>query len=237
MIYHFPATLLRKSAIAENTTEMTFSVSEESFAFKAGQYVSIEVPSLAGEAIPDRFHNFSIASSPINPKEVSIVFRNSQSIYKTALLALPMGSIVNINGPKGVLILPEATEVPVILVAGGIGIAPFMSQIRHAVEAQSSQQIVLMYFNTRLETTAYRDELLALTQQNPRFVVSEYIGIPQKEMFAYYVQTMPDALWYVVGAPGMVAQVEQILAESGILDMHIKFEGFSGYAIRGETIA
>lgn len=244
MIHHFPATILKKNTIAENTVEMTFSVSDPSFTFLAGQYVSIEIPSLSGESIPDRYHNFSIASSPNNPKEISIVFRVSQSIYKTTLLALPLGSMVNVNGPKGVLVFPEPvlevsghmSVVPVVLVAGGIGIAPFMSQILQAVETNSSRHMVLMYFNVKIETTAYRQELIRFAQQNPNFILEEYFGVPSKESFAHQVQDMQNAEWYVVGAPNMVSHVEQILIESGIMETRIKIEGFSGYANRGEIV-
>lgn len=236
MIYHFSATLLKKKFIAENTVELTFSVTHPDFSFKAGQYVSIEIPALADMEIPDRRHDFSIASAPsvgeAKTKEISIAFRVSQSMFKTALLALPLGGVINIDGPKGVFCLPETTETPLIFVAGGIGITPLLSMIRYATNTASSQQIILLYCNTSKETTAYSKELTQLKQQNPHFSFNKSLGVPDEKLFAPYAQQIPDALWYVVGAPGMVEKVQQILRELHIEDTHVYIEEFSGYRSR-----
>ncbi len=265
MLHNFPVTLSKKELIAENTVELTFLVDDPSFSFEAGQYVSIEIPALADRAVPDRYHDFSIASSP--PvfarneaiQEISIAFRISQSIFKTALLALPIGGVVNIDGPKGVLTLPapphpslrgtkqpsapasiqhstfdilHPTPAPLIFVAGGIGITPLLSMIRYATETSSPQQITLLYCNTSEETTAYAEELHALAQKNPHFTLVLLLGVPVEKLFAPYVQNAkktPNTFWYIVGAPAMVRKVEQILGESGIMNTQIRIEEFSGY--------
>ncbi|MCK9344633.1 MAG: FAD-dependent oxidoreductase [Candidatus Pacebacteria bacterium] len=229
MIRHFTGTLIQKKEIAENTTEMTFRVDDPGFAFKAGQYVSVEGPSLEGASVTDRYHDFSIASSPSNPNEISISFRSSQSIFKTAILALPVGGVVNIDGPKGVLTLPESPHTPLIFVAGGIGITPLLSMVRFATEAGSPQKITLLYCNAKAETTAYRQELRALASQNPHFTFEEFLGIPTKEIFIPTMERQPNAMWYIVGAPLMVEKVEQFLFDSGIMDTQVRTEEFSGY--------
>lgn len=235
MVHNFPVTLSKKKIIAENTAELTFSVSDPSFSFEAGQYISIEIPSLGGStskfAVPDRYHDFSIASSSSNPKEISIAFRISRSIFKTALLTLPIGGVVNITGPKGVFVLPvpNVPLVPLIFVAGGIGITPLISMIRSVTETQSSQQITLLYCNSAKETTAYAEELSLLGQKNPRFTLVSSVGIPDEKLFAPYIQNPPHALWFIVGVPAMVTKVRQILAEFGIMNIQIRTEEFSGY--------
>lgn len=229
MLHNSPVALLKKELIAENTMELTFLASDPSFSFKAGEYVSIEIPSLSGASVPDRCHDFSIASSPSNPKEISIAFRVSQSIFKTALLALPLGGMVNIDGPKGVFTLPNDTVVPIMFVAGGIGITPLLSMIRFATEISSSQRIILLYCNSRKETVAYHEELISLEKQNTKFTLQEAFGVPDDKLFEPYLKTMTNALWYIVGAPAMVKTVQQILSKSGIIDTQIRIEEFSGY--------
>ena len=237
MLHNFPVTLSEKKTIAENTVELTFSVSDQSFSFNAGQYVSIEIPSLAGARVPDRCHDFSIASSPSNPKEISIALRVSESIFKTALLSLPIGGVVNIDGPKGVLVfhvppVPIAPPVPLIFVAGGIGITPLLSMIRYATEISSTQKITLLYCNSKKETTAYLEELSALEQKNPNFEMHILFGVPEEKLFAPFMEKTPKAIWYIVGAPAMVTAVKQILAVHGILDTQIRIEEFTGYLSR-----
>ncbi len=241
---HFTATLSKKKFIAENTAELTFLVSNPNFSFTAGQYVSIEIPSLSGATVLDRYHDFSIASSPQNSKEISIAFRVSKSIFKTALLALPVGGVVNIDGPKGALTLPEperpdikgaqgpafvSQNIPIIFVAGGIGITPLLSMIRYATETKSPQQITLLYCNSRKETTAYTEELYALEQKNPQFKLVLLLGTFDEHFFETYVQNTPNALWYIIGAPAIVKKVRQFLAKFGIMDTQIRIEEFSGY--------
>lgn len=229
MFQNLPVTLLQKRTIAENTIEMTFSVADSSFQFQAGQYVSICIPTLVDASVADRCHDFSIVSSPSYPKEISIAFRVSQSIFKKALLALPVGSVVSMDGPKGVLTLPENKETNLIFVAGGIGITPLLSQIRYATEVSRAQQISLLYCNSKMETAAYQDELPNLKKQNFRFSFHLSLGAPDEKLFAPYIQKSPDSIWYIVGTPQMVATVRQILVGSGILDSQIRIEEFSGY--------
>lgn len=223
------AVLSNKRTIAENTIEMTFLVSDTSFSFKAGQYVSICIPSLSGIPIPDSCHDFSLVSSPSNPQEISIAFRVSESIFKTALLELSIGDAVNIDGPKGVLTLPEEANTPLIFVAGGIGITPLLSMVRFATETFSPQQISLLYCNSKKETTAYHDELVALEKQNQNFIMYESIGIPNEEIFAPHIKKAPNSLWCIVGAPKMVRAIRNILSGSGIIDRQILTEEFTGY--------
>ncbi|MFA5997410.1 MAG: FAD-dependent oxidoreductase [Candidatus Paceibacterota bacterium] len=229
MLHNFPITISEKKTIAENTVEMTFVVSDPLFSFKAGQYVSIEIPALSQASVPERCHDFSIVSSPQLPRSISIVFRISESLFKKAILSLPVGGVVNMSGPKGVLSLPETTDTPLIFVAGGIGISPLLSMIRHTTETMSSQKIILLYCNSREETSAYLEELALMAKQNPNFSFHNFLGIPNKENFYPYLAETQNSLWYVVGAPAMVELVERILLESGILDKQIRIEEFSGY--------
>lgn len=229
MLRHFPITLIEKKVIAQNTFELTFAVPSSSFSFRAGQYVSIEIPSLIDAAIPDRYHDFSIVSSPMKPNEISIAFRGSESIFKIAILSLPVGGMVNMDGPKGVLTLPEASDVPLVFIAGGIGITPLLSMARYATETSSPQKITLLYCNGKKETAAYLEELKYLEKNNKNFTFKEYLGVSTKELFAPHVQEKQHAIWYIVGMSAMVENVYQILVDSGILDSQIRVEEFPGY--------
>lgn len=229
MLHNFPITLVSKKEIAENTVEVTFGVTAPDFTFIPGQYVSVEIASLAELSVPLRCHDFSIASSPANPSQISLAFRVSGSAFKTALLELPIGGEVTVSGPKGVFTLPVDTDTPLVFVAGGIGITPFLSMIRFATESASPQVIKLLYLNTKESTTAYRDELGALAKQNPNFTFEEFLGITSSETFVAPVAAFKDSPWYIVGAPAMVERVQDILRGFGILDEQVRTEEFSGY--------
>lgn len=231
ILQDYPVALSYKKQIAENTIELTFSFSDESFLFEAGQYISVCIPSLKSERVPDRCHDFSIVSSPLKEKEISIAFRVSDSIFKSALLSLSTGDVVTVSGPKGVLTLPQSFSgsPDVVFVAGGIGITPLLSMLRYATETLSLQKITLLYFNTSSNKTAYHKELLELQKINKYFIFFEIIGVPNEEHFVSRIKDQRNSLWYIVGAPSMVVLTRQILIGTGILSTQIKFEEFSGY--------
>lgn len=225
------AIIISKKNIAENTMEVTFAISGGEFSFMAGQYITVCIPSLVGESVPNRCHDFSIATSPSKSDEIAIAFRVSQSVFKSALAALPLGSVVQMDGPKGVFTLPEpSSNVPdLIFIAGGIGITPILSMLRYVTEVSSPQKITLLYFNTSREKSAYREEILMLQKINKHLSIIEILGVPSRGNFDEVIQSSSDKLWYVVGVPEMVVSVRNILLLSGILSKQIKFEEFSGY--------
>ena len=55
-----------------------------------------------------------------------------QSSYKRALAEVTAGSDLAVTGVWGDFVLPKRTGAPVLMVAAGIGITPFVSQLRHA---------------------------------------------------------------------------------------------------------
>lgn len=229
MLRNFPVQLLSKKKIAESTVELTFLVRDPHFSFKAGQYITVEVPGLSSESVPNRYHDFSIVSSPKNPQEIAIAFRISDSIYKATILSIVPGDMVNISGPKGSVVLPRDTSTPIVLVGGGIGIAPLLSMIRDAFEKSSSQELTLLYFNKSKDSIPYQGELLAHEKRNPLLHVHFLIGAPSDAQLTPYIDSLPNAFWYVMGAPKFVSLVRQILLSHGTLDSKIRTDEFPGY--------
>src|SRR5688572_25635266 len=88
------------------------------------------------------------------------------SALKRALGALPIGSHIAIEEPFGSLTLHKNSGRPAVLVAGGIGITPFMSMLRQAAKEQLDQRLLLHYSNRRPEDAAFLAELQRLEQQS-----------------------------------------------------------------------
>lgn len=109
------------------------------FTFRPGQFVMLEVPGV-GEA------PFSISSSPISHGSLELCIRAVGGL--TDFLArLPRGSQVGISGPFGTSFPVEAMhDQHVLLLAGGLGIAPLRSPALHILENRSRyQQVELIY--------------------------------------------------------------------------------------------
>lgn len=228
MTEQYPATLEAKSSIAENTTEVTFRL-EKPLVFVPGQYVTVSLI-IAGDAASskERYRDFSIVSAPRDPYHVAIAFRNSESFFKQSLLSGAVNS-VEIEGPKGIFLSPEELSDECVFVAGGVGIAPFLSMIRQNATSQSPIVPVVVYGNRSLESAPYFEELEGYAAARTIKLIPIFGAIGQDQLMSV-AQEKPRAQWYVAGPPGMVATVRTALTNLNVSEAFIHSEEFSGYA-------
>lgn len=212
--------------IAQNTAGVDFELPKK-FSFKAGQYVSVTLPSLKDLEIREQFRDFSIASSPNELPRLSISFRISESIFKKTLLGMSPGDEVVIDGPAGIFTLPDKTERPLVFIAGGIGIDPFRSMLKFVTEENLPYRITLAYFNRDSESAAYLAELKAISEKNPMIKMVNFFGPLEERHISGLASS--GAIWYIAGPPGMVRAARGILEKIGIMETDIKTEEFSGY--------
>jgi ferredoxin-NADP reductase len=116
------------------------------FEFEAGQYVDITLIN-PPETDPDgSIRSFSLASTPAE-EHLLVVTRVRDTAFKRTLQQLPTSTEVELDGPFGSFALHANRSKPAIFLAGGIGIAPFSSMIRHAVRTSPQTQLYLFYSN------------------------------------------------------------------------------------------
>ena len=235
-----PTTLRRHRDVAEGTMAFHFA-RPPGFDFKAGQAVELLLPDPANPG-KDFGHAFSIVSAP-HENELVIATRMRDSSYKKVLKALAPGAGVRLDGPFGSLTLHNKRTRAAVFIAGGIGITPFMSIIRHATHEGVAQRIVLLYSNRRPEDSAFLAELQALQKSNPEFrLVATMTGMEKSArpwegerrlvdaaFVREAVQDLPDPIFYVAGPPAMVEAIRRTLAEAGIDEDDIRSEDFYGY--------
>jgi ferredoxin-NADP reductase len=228
-----------RERIAEGTMAFRFE-KPAGFAFEPGQAIAVELlDPPADEA--QRRRTFSLVSAPFE-SALEIATRMRDSAFKRALLELPAGAGVRLEGPFGTLTLGDAT-LPAVLLAGGIGITPFMSMLRQAAHDARPQRLLLAYSNRRPEDAAYLDELRALERRNANFRLlatmtdlrgssrawngeTGYIGAGMLKRFA---GDLAAAIYYVVGPPAMVEAMQAMLQKAGVAADRIRTEEFYGY--------
>jgi ferredoxin-NADP reductase len=130
--------------------------------FAAGQYLELSVPHPRPDSRGNR-RMFSLASAPTDPT-LAVAFREHEpgSSFKSAIGRLEPGAVVSATGVWGDFTLPADATKPVVLVAAGIGITPFLSQLRHLHRAGEHRDIVLVYAVSSPHEIAYREELVEL---------------------------------------------------------------------------
>lgn len=218
-------TLLKKKKIAENTYEILFRPESKKFEFVPGQYIHLKIP-LAYHDPRGNERDFSISSIP-SDIYLSISIRESDSGFKKTLLS----SIkkVQVSGPFGSFTLPKNTNQPLVFIAGGIGITPFISMIRHVTSQNLPYHITLIYVNKSHEYAAYLNDLVQLEKENHKFKLTQYNGHLNKNVIKDKISELKQSMFYISGLPGMVADTQELLTVLGVEARYIKTEEFSGY--------
>ena len=151
------ASLAERKIIAADATEAVFSIGSNPFAFSPGQYIRVTLRGASFHDSHGSYRDFSISSAPADLKQgrISVSFRNSESEFKKTLLAIPMDASVQVSGPFGSLVLPKNTTQSIIFVAGGTGITPFMSMLRHIAAEHLPYRVTLLYGNKDESSTLH----------------------------------------------------------------------------------
>ncbi|GAA3103308.1 propane monooxygenase reductase subunit [Kribbella aluminosa] len=117
----------------------------EEFDFRPGQYVDLTIPGT------DEHRSFSMATIPAGPAgEIEFLIKKYQGGRFSGLLddGLAVGDELSMTGPYGSSTLKDGHVLPVICVAGGAGMAPILSILRHLV-ATGSTRPVRFYYGAR----------------------------------------------------------------------------------------
>jgi ferredoxin-NADP reductase len=252
MIY--ASTLASRQRVAEGTEAFHFT-RPDGFEFAPGQALELLLPSGEPEGAP-LGHAFSIVSAP-HEREVVIATRMRDSAYKRALATLQPGAVVQLDGPFGELVLDDSAR-PVVLIAGGIGITPFMSMLRHAARQRATRAMALVYSNRRPQDAAFLAELQSLGRAQPGFrlhatmtapaapatgwsglsrhidadmlaAAASSIGARSPRGDASAASAARTPQWYVAGPPKLVAAAGMALDDLGVPEGDVHREEFEGY--------
>lgn len=223
----------------------TFSVQverPEGFTFQAGQYADLTVLNPPDRDALGPIRSLSIASAPDAP-HLEFVMRLRDTAFKRTLAAMPAGTELLIEGPFDDLRLECGAARPLVFLAGGVGIAPFMSALRGAASGGGALQATLFYANRRPEDAAYLEELLSLERKLRGFRmvptmtrISESRGSWRGEtarlgvdLLARNLPALVGPSYYVVGSPRLISQMRVALRGAGVDDADIGLEMYAGY--------
>ena len=132
---------------------------------RAGQHVDVRLTAEDGYQAQ---RSYSIASAPENGRVRLLVERLDDGEVSPYLAdELRAGDGLELRGPIGGWFAWDAREGgPLLLVAGGSGIAPFMAMIRHRMASGSDAPVNLLYSSRSYEEVIFRQELERLAQED-----------------------------------------------------------------------
>lgn len=234
-------TLKEKKLLAANTYEFIFNTNKK-MEFVPGQYMEW---TLAHEREDSRGMRryFTLASSPTeNEVRVGVKFYPEASTFKNKLLSLSPGDSIVASQLAGDFTLPKDINKKLVFIAGGIGVTPFRSMIKYALDQKESRPIIQLYSNRTPEDVAYRDlfdEVEHKLDIRTLYAFSDNITLPEDKNVRGKIDAsliksdIPDYLeriFYISGPQAMVVSFEQLLKQLGIPKNHIKKDYFPGFA-------
>jgi ferredoxin-NADP reductase len=234
------ARIKEKRDVAKRTLMVVFDLLGEEVDFQPGQYfwVTLLDPPYDDEKGPRR--HITVVTSPTERGVLGLATRLRDSAFKRSLAALPEGTAVEVEQPKGSFVLPQETDRHYVFIAGGIGITVFRSMLRYIADEGLPHRVTLVHSNRDRESTAFYDELRELEAANPNLEIvytmtqdSGWEGETRRidaEMLRDYLGEKLDSYTYLIaGPPAMVDGVAEALQGAGIPEDQVLPARFSGY--------
>ena len=192
----------------------TFVFEANGLEWLAGQSQGYILPQ-AGDSEAENQRWFTIASAP-SEKVIHIATRISSSTFKQALYTLKPGDSIQTYDLGGDFTWEEVSDMPVVLVAGGIGITPFRSILIERAAQGKPLNATVLYFN-RTDAVPFKDELQTLATAHPELHLHIIINQPinAETILASEPQAQQRTV-YISGPEAMVESVGAALRSYGI---------------------
>jgi ferredoxin-NADP reductase len=233
--------LIRKEQVAEGTMRFHFE-RPAGFEYRAGQSIDLTIVDPPETDAEGNTRAFSLVSIP-SENEISMTTRLRDTAFKRVLQNLEAGAPLTIDGPFGSFTLHENTERAAVFLSGGIGITPFYSIIRDALERELPHKLYLFYSNRRPEDAPFMDELKELDTRHDTFTFIPTMTLMEKSsqpwdgetgyideaMVRRHIDGASNPVYYLAGPASMVAAMRKALNEMGVSNDDIRTEEFSGY--------
>lgn len=229
----FRAVVVAVDDIALDTRRLLLDL-DAPITFNPGQYVQVAIPGHEGVV-----RTYSMANPPSIDEQIELHIRRTPGGLATdgwIFADLAVGDTVELAGPFGNFFLREARDEPAVLVAGGTGLAPMKSMIRHVLETGSEQELIL-YQGARVVEQLYdQDVFHALAEGYPdRFTYRPCVSEEPAEGYAFGTvldvldadrDTLRGHVGYLCGPPAMVEAALKTMMSKRLFPRDIYREDF-----------
>lgn len=213
---------------AENVTTIEFELEK-------GKAINHNPGQFAFFRFLDRFpgpeeHPFTISAAE-NPA----VTAKALGDFTTKLPDVKEGARVRIDGPYGVFSyrsIPK--EIPLVFIAGGIGITPFLSMLRGMRREHDERSPLLLWSVRRKSEFIYLGELQERSRVLPVLTNEDEDWEGERGMFDYEMLTklvpnemLEQASFFICGPPPMMAAVRNSLSRMDVPKQRMHWEQFN----------
>lgn len=233
-IQKFKARVSHVGAIAHDVVMLVLTLQTGTkFPFRAGQYAKLRFGDL-----PTR--SYSMASQP-GERDIEFHIRMVPDglVSQHVASEIEVGDVVEVRGPFGDAHWDDveiAKKGPLLLLAGGTGLAPILSVLDAALGAGVPPNQIHVYHGVRRERDLYAGDLLRAGGEKRGFrfvpVFSEQVASGSDrsgnlhEAVAQDFPNLQFASIYVAGPPPMVDAVKQLSRQRGMDASRVRADAF-----------
>lgn len=207
--------------------------------FEPGQYIRLVCPPYRANPEP-AIREYSVASNPADGHVIELIIRKVPNGVCTRYLfdILKIGQEVFLSRPLGDFRLREGHR-PAVFVAGGSGLAPFMSMLYHLANTRSKRDITLIFGARTVGDLYLIDRIRQLQQEiaGLRFV-PVVATVEAGQVWLGKIGLVTDAIvssfsdlsdyeGYLCGPPAMIDAALKVMTGRGMSDKDIFYDTFS----------
>jgi predicted ferric reductase len=175
-------------------------------------------------------HPFSFSSSAADHSKVEFTVRELGDFTSTIRNVKP-GTNAFLEGPYGAFVPDLTSGIGLVLIAGGVGIAPMMSILRTLRDLGDKRHVGLIYGSRSKEETPFREDLEAMEKHlslEVVFIFEEESGRIREELLDQYIPHMKrlECEYFICGPPAMMDMAERYLNSKGVPHRQIHTERF-----------
>jgi hypothetical protein len=213
--------------------------------FKAGQFLTFRL-NVPGREQPI-VRCYTISSVP------------NETYYRVTIKRVPNGAasgcfhdrinegdILDVQAPRGNFCVEPASQEPLVLIAGGVGVTPFLSMAGAIAESGSGREVLLFYTVRNGREQVAKEELrsLASTHENIQIFVNHSSPTEQDQPGRDFdfkgrisIETLKRVLpannydFYLCGPPSMMESLVGDLQEWGVPSKSILTEAFGSCSV------
>ena len=235
-VQEYVATVSRIEKLTHDIRRLRLRLDDPAgLSFVAGQYVEVAVP-----GTDDSWRSFSMANPPGDAGQVELIIKVIPGgAFSAALdVSVARGDTMRLRGPFGQFGV-RLSHRPMIMVAGGSGMAPVLAMLRDLAAARNRRDVVFFYGARTSRDLFLVDELEDLAQSHDWFTFVLALSEPDASDGTWAGETglITDVLQrhlpstsgmeaYLCGPPPMIDAAIDVLKLKGCKERHIFFDRF-----------
>ena len=229
--------VIGKRLVAPRILELVIGLDDPPrIAFHPGQYILLSCT--PDPSAPPLWRAFSLASSIDEEGQIRLLLRRNGACTGWVFDVVREGDSLTFMGPRGTAYVRNTMD-PVLLIAGGSGMAPARSIVRSLHDQHVARKVRLYFGAVTRADLLYWDEMCLLEQQMPDFkFIPALSGEPSESDWSGERGLITEVIdrnlpsdssafeAYLCGKPEMVDACVPILARKGIPKERMAFDYF-----------